>query len=524
MDKIKKLFGLSPEDSKLLDDVRLNYKAIFDTVNQFQNVKGIKPPFDADTWEQTLIDYQLAIGELTNDPSLIADPITKQLRRRSDEELAEAKSTAQARYKLLEESFIKSFVQLKTQEAKVRGEFKQANSEDVKNFQNAAAEAGKIAFDNLQKSGVAVLTFEENLFKSTKRVEELNKKLLELAPAARRGFLIENIDQFVEEYDLAIDKIITNQTELEALQEKLRKKNYTEEEKYKTSIEELNKIFSKKEFEGLNLTYEEKLILLEKYLAKEVESTEKAEDDIAKKRKEQLDTLQKAFDMFNDLVGETSSLIQQKISMDLKMLEKSFNESLNSVVGDTEEANQKRLELTKQYETQKAEIEKQATIKSLQAQKLQAIASAASAIIAAQELTPPFNVIQSIIVAGVTAAQVSLIQQQIDQARSMAGGGMIFGASHENGGVMVGGGYNLEGGESVINKVSTVQYGNLLSSINQMGGGRAITNSAQNGLMEERLMQAIAKTKNEPIRAYVLNSEITSGQAINRRLSELASL
>ena len=101
---------------------------------------------------------------------------------------------------------------------------------------------------------------------------------------------------------------------------------------------------------------------------------------------------------------------------------------------------------------------------------------------------------------------------------------MILGPSHENGGVMVGGGYNLEGGESVINKVSTVQYGNLLSSINQMGGGRAITNSAQNGLMEERLMQAIAKTRNEPIRAYVLNSEITNGQAINKRLSELASL
>jgi hypothetical protein len=106
----------------------------------------------------------------------------------------------------------------------------------------------------------------------------------------------------------------------------------------------------------------------------------------------------------------------------------------------------------------------------------------------------------------------------------MAGGGMIFGPTHENGGVYAGGGINVEGGESVINKVSTIQYGGLLSSINQMGGGRPITNNTQNGLMEDRLLQAIAKSNNQPIRAYVLNSEITSGQAINRRLSELATL
>jgi hypothetical protein len=42
--------------------------------------------------------------------------------------------------------------------------------------------------------------------------------------------------------------------------------------------------------------------------------------------------------------------------------------------------------------------------------------------------------------------------------------------------------------------------------------------------MEERLLQAIAKQKNEPLRAYVLGSEITNSQAINRRLEELSTL
>jgi len=107
----------------------------------------------------------------------------------------------------------------------------------------------------------------------------------------------------------------------------------------------------------------------------------------------------------------------------------------------------------------------------------------------------------------------------------MGAGGMVIGPSHENGGVsFASGGVNLEGGESVINKMSSLNYGNLLSQINQSGGGSPIVNNASNSLMEERLIQAIAKTKNEPIRAYVMNSEITNGQAINRRLDELATI
>jgi len=100
-----------------------------------------------------------------------------------------------------------------------------------------------------------------------------------------------------------------------------------------------------------------------------------------------------------------------------------------------------------------------------------------------------------------------------------------MGPSHEQGGIsFANGGVNLEGGESVINKVSSLNYGGLLSSINQMGGGAPLVNNPSNSLSEERLIQAIAKTKQEPIRAYVMNSEITSGQAINRRLDELATI
>ena len=102
---------------------------------------------------------------------------------------------------------------------------------------------------------------------------------------------------------------------------------------------------------------------------------------------------------------------------------------------------------------------------------------------------------------------------------------MVMGPSHEQGGVsFASGGVNLEGGESVINRQSSMNYGGLLSQINQAGGGNAIMNNSTNSLMEERLLQAIAKTKNEPIRAYVMSSEITKSQAINKKLDALSTI
>ena len=268
------------------------------------------------------------------------------------------------------------------------------------------------------------------------------------------------------------------------------------------------------------------MALLQTFLAAEVEATDKAEKTKEQKTKDSLNKIAKAIQQFSSLVGEASSLYQQKISFELAQLEKSSKETLEQVVGDTEEANTKRLELTKQYETQKAALEKQGLIKSLQAQKVQAVAGIAAASIqtfADMGFEPAAFALVGIgaILAGI---QVALIQEQINAAQSLAGGGLIFGLPHEMGGVNAAGGINLEGGESVINKVSTVRYQSLLSNVNQMGGGKPIINNAQNGLMEERLLQAIAKTNNEPIRAYVLNSDITSGQAINKRLSQLATI
>ena len=197
------------------------------------------------------------------------------------------------------------------------------------------------------------------------------------------------------------------------------------------------------------------------------------------------------------------------------------------VIGDSEAANKKRAELEEQYQKQKAEIEKRALIRSLQFQLAQAIADGAQAVLAVIEIPP-----LAVIVGALAAAQIALIGQQLQYAQSLAGGGrikmgaggLLTGPSHEYGGISYASGVNLEGGEAVMNRVSSLNYGGLLSTINQMGGGAPIVPNASGSLMEERLIQAIAKQRQEPIRAYVLGSEITNSQAINKRLDELSTL
>ena len=240
-----------------------------------------------------------------------------------------------------------------------------------------------------------------------------------------------------------------------------------------------------------------------------------------------MESISKTLGQVSSLIGRLSSLTSQFYAFQLQKLQTENEKSLKNVVGDTEEANTKRLELEEQYQTQKAYIERRAAIKALQLQLAQAIVDGAQAVIAVAEI-PPLAIATGILVAG----QILLIRQQLAYAQSLAGGGkirmgasgMVVGPSHENGGVMYAGGYNLEGGETIVNRVSSANYSGLLSSINQAGGGQPIISNATNSLMEERLIQAISKTRSTPIRAYVLEQDISRSQTIQRKLDQLATI
>jgi hypothetical protein len=284
----------------------------------------------------------------------------------------------------------------------------------------------------------------------------------------------------------------------------------------------------KKGVDITKLTEKEKYEIYKFYLDKQLAETEKAEkekEDSFKKRIEQINFY---LQEFSKAITSAASIAAQVFQLQLSALENKYNDTMGKIVGDTKEADQKRIESEKSYQAQKAAIERKAQIAALKFSLASTIATGAQAVVSALVLPPPANIIVGALNAAITAAQVAVIAAQISQIQStplrrgglLSGGGFISGPSHEQGGVYAGGGYVLEGNESVINRQSTLQYSGLLSQINQSGGGRPIVVQSP---MDSRLVEAIAKQKTEPIRAYVVEQDITRAQTINRRLEQLAS-
>lgn len=240
---------------------------------------------------------------------------------------------------------------------------------------------------------------------------------------------------------------------------------------------------------------------------------------------------QEAIAQFQSVLNSLSQTTSLYFSAQFDQLEKRYKRLQDSIVGDSEAANQKRLEAEKTYQQQKMELEKKAAKTALRISLAQALANTAEAITKLAAITGGIGaVIGAGAIVAFNAAQVAIIGNQLatidsykrgGRIKSMAGGGFITGPSHEYGGVKFqGGGVELEGNESVINRVSTINYMGLLNQINQAGGGRPIGP----GFDDSRIVEAIAKQRNTPIRAYVVESDITAKQETARRLEKLSQI
>ena len=159
----------------------------------------------------------------------------------------------------------------------------------------------------------------------------------------------------------------------------------------------------------------------------------------------------------------------------------------------------------------------------LELTRIQALAEVALAINRAYAETGPIagNIFAAIIGA-IGLAQVAVITQQINAVRNLRQGGLLMGASHEQGGIPFGStGVYAEGGEVVVNRQSSLDYRGLLSSINMAGGGAPLVSSSFD---DTRLVEAINRQNREPIKAYVLEQDITRSQSVNKRLQQLSKI
>ena len=516
---IAKDLQLSPETTAQLERYVLLYTQFTDAVAKFQTT-DITPPFDAAKFERDLVDVQLLTGKIKVDPYSFLDPSNPDYKPRQAEDLQRELLDAQERLQRDQEAFVKSYIQLRKKEA--QKEIQGLNAAELVEFEKTLGEAGKVAFENLVNVGNQVIIFEDGIEKVRMSVDKLNAELAKLEPQAKRALIVENIDLIADQYQGILQSIELNEENVLALKEKIRKRDYSEEEKYRDTLVQLQKSLLDKQIDISTLSYEEKLKLLESFLTKEVEAVENAEKKKLDATNENLEKITKGIQTFQAILTSIQQTTADYYAFQLDRLDKQ-NESLQSkIVGDTEQANKKRIELEEIYQNKRKELEKKQAKSSLALQLVQGVSNTALAVIRALAEGGP---ILAGIVGAIGAVQVGIIGAQLAQVDQfkrgglLAMGGMVNGPSHEYGGVKFqGGGFELEGNEAVINRRSSLNYMGLLSQINQSGGGVPIYNSFD----DSRIVEAIYKQRNEPIRAFVVESDITNKQQITRRLEQLA--
>jgi len=234
---------------------------------------------------------------------------------------------------------------------------------------------------------------------------------------------------------------------------------------------------------------------------------------------------------FQQISSQLSTIVSSQNSLLLEQLDYQQAQALKAIdeVNDDSEEGQKRrneerLKVEKDYQKKKFDIEKKARVQELQFALANALASSAQAIISALG-TPPLGVgiALSAILAGLTAAQVGIINDQIQftQNKQYLGrtGGLVEGSSHDT----YGGGVPtmLEGGEFILNKEAVRAYGDTISSINTATGGKPMS------IDDSRIVQAIAKqnlSTKTPLKAYVLYNDIQDTTKLNKKIEQLARL
>jgi len=364
------------------------------------------------------------------------------------------------------------------------------------------------------------------LNKTTKNIvaeeNQIRKFLFDIEKEREKG---------LEAQSKALPVVVLNN--LEALDEALKKSGKIVVDETKNIEEQRSQLIQDFASKKLNLIgFTEKQIdeIIQFYLNKQKDAKDKeAKDDVDRQNKRKAITSQISSDIqaFQSVLTSLSQYTSDYYNNELSKLDKHNKQVQSTIVGDTEQANQKRIDAEKQYQTEKAQIEKEASKRSLQITLAQALANFAASIVKVSEQTGVFAPIAAGVISAINLAQIVMIQKQIDALSSfqrggivMAASGLITGPSHEYGGVMLGNGVNAEGGESIINRQSTIKYGSLLSQINQSGGGKPLVNNFD----DSRILEALAKQKSEPIRAYVIEQDISSKQAVSRRIQELSRI
>jgi len=224
----------------------------------------------------------------------------------------------------------------------------------------------------------------------------------------------------------------------------------------------------------------------------------------------------------SEVSGQQSSLMLEKLAYEQEATLAIIGEANTENKKENEKIAKERAKIDKQYAKEKFDIEKKVRVQELQFGLANAISQSAQAIINAYATLPVAAAIPySLVLAGITAAQVAVINDQIQftQSKTFIGrrGGLVMGDTHEDGGVPA----LLEGGEFVMSRAAVDTYGDTLGMMNSSVGARPLA------IDDSRIVQAIAKQNTStkvPLKTYVLYNDIQNTEKLNNKIEQLARL
>ena len=259
---------------------------------------------------------------------------------------------------------------------------------------------------------------------------------------------------------------------------------------------------------------------------------------------------------YQDIAAERLATLQRELDAELDLIDNRYEveqdilkSQLDNQLITESQFRQKQKEIRKAQaleentvERQRFNAEKKQDLNNAKSEYLTAIAqSFINEVIAGVPF--PFNVSNALITsAGAGAsfgAQVAAISQRKYVDKKFEDGGVVNGPSHAQGGVPFTvqgrGGYEMEGGEYIVNKRATSMHRDLLERINKSGRTKATAGSmrfAEGGLVSSPLnesvdyLKAIAEATtstaigvSKPVRAYVADKDLR-GNATERRIRD----
>jgi hypothetical protein len=264
---------------------------------------------------------------------------------------------------------------------------------------------------------------------------------------------------------------------------------------------------------------------------------------------EKLDTIQKFTDMALELATSLADLSNALLELETAKLEAEYEKRTeaqqnrsNKLLENEELTSSQREEIERQnaVELAKIEEEKQAKLKEIKKKQAdidlavtiaQIVASTALALMRGfSDLGPVGGAVAAAITTAIGAAQIATAIAQRQAIQGLAMGGMVYGIGGPTDDMVP---IMASNGEAVINAAAVKRFAPVLSAINESTGGAPIRPrfaaggvvTANPGEVSVTNINDIAAVAGQAsVRAYILDSDVTSQTVKNARLARQARI